>query len=175
MGRLTAFSTESRCFRHDFETSGARGLNEPSVGAVFSVSQHESSSTVLPLIDFSAFKSVWYNIFIASLQLLMFFSCIRVMTSLTAEVLNRGKSDFSHHNTDSNPAAMYSGREGINITLTDVWKRTDLRDFLFIFASFGGLARVIVQNSWPIIELFCSGSIKFLSTGGKCSDYVEWV
>lgn len=69
------------------------------------------------------------------------------MTSLTAEVLNRGKSDFSHHNTDSNPAAMYSGREGINITLTDVWKRTDLRDFLFMFGSFGGLTRVIVQNS----------------------------
>ena len=65
-------------------------------------------------------KSVWYSSLIASLQFLMFLSCMIEITSLTAAVLKSGKSDFSHHRTGSSPAAMYSGREGINITLTDV-------------------------------------------------------
>ena len=147
MGRLMAFSTELIGLRHDFGASGARGLNEPSEGVTLSVSDAESGSDALSSPIGSLLKSVWYNIFIASLQFLIFFSCIRVMTSLTAALLKSGKSDFSHHSTDNNPAAMYSGREGMSTTLTDVWKRTDRRDFLFIFGSFGGLTRVIVQNS----------------------------
>ena len=147
IGRFADFSTELLGFRHDFEASVTRGLSEPSQGDIFSESSVVFTAGELSGLDCSSFNSLWYNIFMASLQFFMFFSCINVMTSLTAEVLKTGKSDFSHHNTDSNPAAMYSGREGMSTTLTDVWKRTDRGGFLFIFGSFGGLARVIVHNS----------------------------
>ena len=159
IGRFTAFSTKLLGFRHDFEASGVRGLSEPSQGDIFSESSVVFTSGELSGLHCSSFDSLWYNNFMASLQFFMFFSCIKVMTSLTAEVLKSGKSDFSHHSTDSNPAAMYSGREGMSTTLTDVWKRTDRGGFLFIFGSFGGLTRVIVHKSWPIIELLCSGSM----------------
>ena len=171
IGRLAAFSIELMGLRHDFGVSGVRGLSESSEGDTLSVSEAESGSEAVSSPNDSGCGSDWYNIFMASLQFFMFFSCINVMTSLTAALLKSGKSDFSHHSTDSNPAAMYSGREGMSTTLTDVWKRTDRGGLLLIFGSFGGLARVIVQNNWPIIELFCAGSVYILSTGGRCSTF----
>ena len=82
------------------------------------------------------------------------------MTSLTAAVLKSGKSDLSHHRTGSRPAAIYSGLDGINMTLTDVWNRT----FLFSsFSIFGSLilteAPLVSVHSWLRILLFCGDSM----------------